>query len=336
MENSLDLVIVWAMYGSFMCKTFWPMPNTCPSPAPDTGDGLPVRWHKKAHSGALSEAGQERTPWLTRWARATFEQGCLSVLPHLEGTCKALSLPGEHLFQASRILPNRMRPVIFHAFGKAKKDAPKVLDELAQLGWEALPIALLGMPHYPAAWVVDTWKPIGGCSFAGSPTALAGNSAFCFCLLMQWHPHAVDPHHTPFGHGIPPDPDVEPVAPLRETDSELLVRQLLQAATDQHSQECGSQAVNKPSPSGLDPQMQPPCLFVPWKTVAKQVGIPEVQSVPLPNLRDGVLHAVGLLPEPQQQEFRAAYTDAVESIPTLPESPEPFIGISPQAHGGPS
>ena len=26
MENSLDLVIVWAMYGSFMCKTFWPMP----------------------------------------------------------------------------------------------------------------------------------------------------------------------------------------------------------------------------------------------------------------------------------------------------------------------
>ena len=55
MENSLDLVIVWAMYGSFMRKTFWPMPNTCPS-------------------------GQERTPWLTRWARATFEQGCLSVL----------------------------------------------------------------------------------------------------------------------------------------------------------------------------------------------------------------------------------------------------------------
>ena len=116
---------------------------------------------------------------------------------------------------------------------------------------------------------------------------------------MQWRPQAVDPHHTRFGHGIPPDPDVEPVAPLRETDSELLVRQLLQAATDQHSQECRSQAVNKPSPSELDPQMQPPCLFVPWKTVAKQVGIPEVQAVPLPNLRDGVLHAVSLLPEPQ-------------------------------------
>ena len=119
----------------------------------------------------------------------------LSILPHLEGSCKALSLPGEHLFQASRILPNRMRPVIFHAFGKAKKDAPKALEELAQLGWETLPIALLGMPHYPAAWVVDTWKPIGGCSFTGSPTALAGSSAFRFCLLMQWQPQAADPQH---------------------------------------------------------------------------------------------------------------------------------------------
>ena len=43
------------------------------------------------------------------------------------------------------------------------------------------------MPHYPAAWVVDTWKPIEGCSFTGSPAALAGNSAFRFCLLTQWH-----------------------------------------------------------------------------------------------------------------------------------------------------
>ena len=317
MENSLDLVIVWAMYGSFMCKTFWPLPNTCPSAPSGTGEGLPFSWPKKAHPGALSEAGQERTPWLTRWARATFEQGCLSVLPHLEGTCKALSLPGEHLFQASRILPNRMRPVIFHAFGKAKKDAPKVLEELAQLGWEALPIALLGMPHYPAAWVVDTWKPIGGCSFTGSPTALAGNSAFRFCLLMQWRPQVADPQHAPLGHGTPPDPDVEPVAPLRETNSELL-----QAATDQHFEECRSQAVNKPTSSGLDPQMQQPCLFVPWKRAAELIGIPAVQAVPLPNLREGVLHAVNLLPEPQQQEFRAAYTDAVESIPTLAESVE--------------
>ena len=70
MENSLDLVIVWAMYGSFMCKTFWPIPNTGPSSPAGLDASLPIRWPKKAHPGALSEAGQERTPWLTRWARA--------------------------------------------------------------------------------------------------------------------------------------------------------------------------------------------------------------------------------------------------------------------------
>ena len=96
----------------------------------------------------------------------------------------------------------------------------------------------------------------------------------------------------------------------------------IQAATDQHSQECRSQAVTKPTSSGLDPQMQQPCLFVPWKRAAELIGIPAVQAVPLPNLREGVLHAVNLLPEPQQQEFRAAYTDAVESIPTLAEPVE--------------
>ena len=32
MENSLDLAIVWALYGTYMCKTFWPRPtmsNAC-------------------------------------------------------------------------------------------------------------------------------------------------------------------------------------------------------------------------------------------------------------------------------------------------------------------
>ena len=166
MENSLDLVTTWAMYGSFTCRTFWPMPMTHPPQVSDPGEGLPIRWPKWAHPGALAEAGQERTPWLTRWARATFEQGCLSVLPHLEGTCKALSLPGEHLFQASRISPNRTRPVIFHAFGKAKNDAPQVLHDLAQLGWETLPIAILGMPHVPTANNLAREIPSGGWHFS--------------------------------------------------------------------------------------------------------------------------------------------------------------------------
>ena len=151
MENSLDLAVVWALYGAYMCYQFWPMP--CSGHVVNSGhqEPAPVKWPKRAHPGALTHAGQERTLWLTSWARATFEQGCLSVLPHLEGPCKAISLPGEHLFQASRIAPDRMRPIIFHAFGKGKLDAPLQLDRLARQGWETLPIALLGMPHCPAA-----------------------------------------------------------------------------------------------------------------------------------------------------------------------------------------
>ena len=138
----------------------------------------PVKWPKRAHPGALTQAGQERTPWLTSWARTTFEQGCLSVLPQLEGPCKAMSLPGEHLFQASRIAPDRMRPIIFHAFGKAKLDAPLQLDRLARQGWETLPIAILGMPHCPAAWSFESWKLIGGCFRSFLAQALAQQSAF--------------------------------------------------------------------------------------------------------------------------------------------------------------
>ena len=96
------------------------------------------------------------------------------MLPHLEAPCKAISLPGEHLFQASRIAPDRMRPVIFHAFGKAKPDAHDQLARLARFGWETLPIALLGMPHYPAAWSQETWKPIGGCCFTGGADCTNG------------------------------------------------------------------------------------------------------------------------------------------------------------------
>lgn len=193
MEHSLDLAVVWALYGTYMCHQFWPIPGSATSANSDPQNLSAINWPKRAHPGALTEAGRERTPWLTSWARATFEQGCLSVLPQLEGPCKAISLPGEHLFQASHIAPDFMRPVIFHAFGKAKLDARDQLARLARLGWETLPIALLGMPHYPAAWSRETWKPIGGCCFTGGPSVLTGNSAFRFSLLLQWHAIWVPP-----------------------------------------------------------------------------------------------------------------------------------------------
>ena len=118
MQTALDLCIVWSLYGLYMCKNYWPCPTANPA------------GHEEG--GTL----QMRTPWLTSWARATFEQGVLSVLPMLEGPCTAASLPGERLFQASALPRNRMRPAIFHAFGKAKVGAQIALRDLEKQGWE--------------------------------------------------------------------------------------------------------------------------------------------------------------------------------------------------------
>ena len=104
------------------------------------------------------------------------------MLPTLEGPRTATSLPGEHLFQASALPRNRMRPAIFHAFGKAKVGAQAALRDLERQGWQTLPIAILGMPNLPPAWAVDTWKPIGGCKFTGFSSGTVGNSALRFCL----------------------------------------------------------------------------------------------------------------------------------------------------------
>ena len=147
-----------------MCKDFWPSPAMS---AADLGPGGAIRWPRQSHPGALTPAGQERTPWLTSWARATFEQGILSVLPMLEGPRTATSLPGEHLFQASALPRNRMRPAIFHAFGKAKVGAQAALRDLEKQSWETLPIAILGMLNLPPAWAVDSQQ--GGANLRGFP-----------------------------------------------------------------------------------------------------------------------------------------------------------------------
>ena len=191
MQTALDLCMVWSLYGLYMCKHFWPSPVTTPN---ELGPGSTIKWPRQSHPRALTPAGRERTPWVTSWARATFEQGILSVLPMLTGPCTVASLPGEHLFQASALPRNRMRPAIFHAFGKAKVGAQAALRELEQQGWETLPIAILGMPNLPPAWVVETWKPIGGCKFTGYFSGVAGNSALRFCLLLKWR--AIRPQAT--------------------------------------------------------------------------------------------------------------------------------------------
>ena len=99
MQTALDLCMVWSLYGLYMCKHFWPSPVTTPA---ELGPDSTIKWPRQSHPRALTPAGRERTPWVTSWARATFEQGILSVLPMLTGPCTVASLPGEHLFHTSR------------------------------------------------------------------------------------------------------------------------------------------------------------------------------------------------------------------------------------------
>ena len=73
MQSSLDLCHAWAVFADFMCSEFWP------SPAVPNGLDGPTKWPRQSHPQALTEAGKCRTPWITTWARATFEQGCLAV-----------------------------------------------------------------------------------------------------------------------------------------------------------------------------------------------------------------------------------------------------------------
>ena len=276
MQTALDLCMVWSLYGLYMCKHFWPSPVTTPS---ELGPGSAIKWPRQSHPRALTPAGRERTPWVTSWARATFEQGILSVLPMLTGPCTVASLPGEHLFQASALPRNRMRPAIFHAFGKAKVGAQAALRELEQQGWETLPIAILGMPNLPPAWVVETWKPIGGCKFTGYFSGVAGNSALRFCLLLKWR--AIRPQATelfaaqlqgdslsclPAEFG---DTDVESASTPSSDTSAKRADRLAQAIESDSTQ--GSQAPD-PRPCTPCPQQLSPPLFVPWSQVAKLRG----------------------------------------------------------------
>eukprot|EP00438_Fugacium_kawagutii_P024302 Skav226601 [mRNA] locus=scaffold848:274:909:- [translate_table: standard] len=136
--SALDQCTAWALYGEFCLKAYWPVPEL-------RQDETKPRWRKFAHPANLSPLGQHRQPSLTRWARATFEQAALSLLPQLEGTVKAMSLPGKGMFQEPRCQQGFLRPAILHSYGTAKADAAKSLETQASHGCEPLAVCLHGV-----------------------------------------------------------------------------------------------------------------------------------------------------------------------------------------------
>ena len=334
MQSALDLCMVWSLYGLYMCKHFWPMP--IPSPE-ESSPGSPIKWPRQSHPRALTPEGRERTPWVTSWARATFEQGMLSVLPMLTGPCTVASLPGEHLFQASALPRNRMRPAIFHAFGKAKIGAQTALRELEQQGWETLPMAILGMPNLPPAWTVETWKPVGGCKFTGYSSGVTGNSALRFCLLVKWR--AIRKQATEL---FPEQRQVDSLSCLPAEDGDAEVESVYTPSSDNSAKRAdrltkaiegdskqGSQAPDSRSCTPC-PQQLSPSLFVPWSQVAKLRGVvavhKDIEASPYEQLRAALAQPKCLVPGEKERFLQANH----DLLCHLRGSFMPLEGIAPQ------
>ena len=334
MQSALDLCMVWSLYGLYMCKHFWPMP--IPSPE-DSSPGSPIKWPRQSHPRALTPEGRERTPWVTSWARATFEQGLLSVLPMLTGPCTVASLPGEHLFQASALPRNRMRPAIFHAFGKAKIGAQTALRELEQQGWETLPMAILGMPNLPPAWTVETWKPVGGCKFTGYSSGVTGNSALRFCLLVKWR--AIRKQATEL---FPEQRQVDSLSCLPAEDGDAEVESVSTPSSDNSAKRAdrptkaieGDSKQDSQAPDSRSctpcPQQLSPSLFVPWSQVAKLRGIvavhKDIEASPYEQLRAALAQPKCLVPGEKERFLQANH----DLLCHLRGSFMPLEGIAPQ------
>ena len=147
-------------------------------------------WPRKSHDLCLKPEARDRVPCHNAWARSTFEQGALSLLPELHAQHPAVVLPGPKLFQANKVDTLFMRPAVFHCFGQNKSTAKTILQALALEGWETLPIVMLGVGNLRPLWQQSGWIPFAGVSWHGSMSTTTATQEIRFALFEQWHKHA--------------------------------------------------------------------------------------------------------------------------------------------------
>ena len=178
-KTPLDLCWVWALQGLLLTRIFWPIPQNW-----TVGDP----WPRRAHDSRLHPEARSRIPSHTDWARGTFEQGALSLLPELSAVVPAVVLPGPRLFQANRVDPKCMRPAVFHCFGRDKSGAKTTLRAMALEGWETLLAVLLGVGHLCPLWQQTGWTPFGGMCWHGSASAATLSAPLQRHLREFWKP----------------------------------------------------------------------------------------------------------------------------------------------------
>ena len=190
------------------------------------------------------------------------------------------------------------------------------------------------MPNLPPAWVIETWKPVGGCKFTGYFSGVAGNSALRFCLLLKWR--AIRPRST----------ELFP-AHLRWTASAVFRQRMVMQTCSQfprprltllpeeqidslrQSKETRRRVVST-SPCTPCPQRLSPPLFVPWSQVAKLRGVvaihKDIEACPYEQLQAALAHPKCLVPG-EKEQFLQANNDL---LCQLQGSFMPLEGIAPQ------
>ena len=178
-SDTLHHCLAWATLGIYMIHTMWPPPRRHPG----------QKWPARSCSLSLTPKAQERNPPITMWARATFEQGCLAVLPSMEGPSRVVTLPGDQLFQAAHLShPTQdMRAPILHAYGPNKETAPLTLELLAVEGWETLLPTLYGTQDKKPQWHLGTWTPVGGMAVQSNVTPTPISQDLRASLSLLWH-----------------------------------------------------------------------------------------------------------------------------------------------------
>ena len=182
------------------------------------------------------------------------------------------------------------------------------------------------MPNLPPAWVVETWKPIGGCKFTGYFSGVAGNSALRFCLLLKWR--AIRPQATELfaaqlqGDSLSclpaeiDDADVESASTPSSDTSAKRADRLAQAIESDSTQ--GSQAPD-PRPCTPCPQQLSPPLFVPWSQVAKLRGVvavhKDIEACPYEQLQAALAHLQCLVPG-EKEHFLQVNSDLLCQLRT--------------------
>ena len=99
---------------------------------------------------------------MVAWARASFEQGALPSLLFLQGIAPIFTLPGEKMFQATGLSPNKLGPPVMHAYGGAKVGMSQALQSIASEGWIPFAAAMVGTADKQPMWADLGLRPVVG------------------------------------------------------------------------------------------------------------------------------------------------------------------------------